>query len=601
MRKTLSEISFQLNLGFKVLKLVFEASPRWASFYFLSNAANSITPAITLYVGKLTVDAIVSAIKSPDMAHIHLILFYVVVAFAAEAINAFFGNLSTHGFDVMKDIFTEFAIKKVLNQAASLDISYFEDPKFHDQMEKVQREIYSRPAQAMNVIVEATSSVVGLISLLAILVRLAWWAPIVLIIFSLPRLLFRMKFSYWTYAITDSRSPFQRAINQIIWLLTYKDPAKEVKIFGLKDYLIGKFEAMNSKFMAENKILSRKQNFYGFLLDSFGSLIYYIIALFAAIQAVFGHITIGDLTMFTGTIRQFQNVMIGLFTYIARFYEHTLFLSRYFEFIDFKPRITDVPHPKTIDASRPLNVEFRHVSFAYDQGKPILKNINLTIKDARNFALVGENGAGKTTLIKLLLRLYDVTSGDILINGENIRNIDIANLRDTIGVIFQDFRTYDMSVRENIGFGDVKNINNIGRIQRAARLSGASEFIDQFPNKYKTMLGKHYVNGEELSGGQWQKIALARAFFKDSRILAMDEPTSALDPKSEYEVFKNLIAHTKDKSLILISHRFSTVRLADEIVVLHHGEIIEQGTHEALMGENGHYAKLYNLQAKWYK
>ena len=601
MRKTFSEAGNQLRLGYKVLRLVFESSPGWATYYFATSIAQSITPAITLFISKLIIDAIILAAKSPTQPHIVTVVFYTVLAFAAEVTNSLFSNLSMHGYDVMKDIFTRFAIKKVITHSADLDLAYFEDPKFHDQLEKVQREINYRPTTAMNQAVELLSSFFGLLSLLIILVRLAWWAPLALLFFSLPRLIFRLKFSYWTFSITDSRSPYQRAINQIVWLLTYADPAKEIKTFSLKNYLVGKFDQMNDKFIAENRALSRKQNAYSFLLDLFGSTVYYLIALFAAFLAVTAKITIGDLTMFTGTIRQFQNVLQGIFAYLARFYEHNLFLARYFEFIELKPRIVSPPHARHLDPDTPVTVEFKNVTFGYEPKEPILKNINLTIKNPVNLALVGENGAGKTTLIKLLLRLYDVTGGQILLNGTDIKNIALSDLRSAVGVIFQDFRTYDLTVRENIGFGDVTHINNIGRIQKAARLSGAEEFIRRFPEKYKTMLGKHFVHGQELSGGQWQKIALARAFFKESRILAMDEPTSALDPKSEYEVFRNLIAHTKDRSLVLISHRFSTVRLADEIAVLHKGEIIEQGTHDQLMKQNGHYARLYNLQAKWYK
>jgi ATP-binding cassette subfamily B protein len=601
MQKTYSEIKTQLLLGYKVLKLVFESSPRWASFYFATNAASSVTPAATLYLGKLTIDAIVTAIRVPSPDHIQMIIILAIISFSAEGINSLFANLAMHGYDVMKDLFSKYAMQKVINHAADLDLSYFEDPKFHDQLEKVQREINYRPVVAMQNIVELASSIVGLFSLLFILTRLSWWAPVAILIFSLPRLIFRLKFSYWTYSITDSRSPFQRAINQIVWLLTYKDPAKEIKTFSLKNYLVDKFNEMNNKFIVENRKLSAKQNTYSFFLDLFGAIVYYAVALFAAFRAIAGAISIGDLTMFTGTIRQFQNVLQGVFAYMARFYESNLFLNRYFEFTDLKPKITSPSVSKTINTIDPLTIEFKNVSFAYEGGKQILKDINLKISDARNFALVGENGAGKTTLVKLMLRLYDVTSGEILVNDINIKDISLEDLRKNIGVLFQDFRTYDMTVRENIGFGEVSKINNIGAIRKAARLSGAAEFIEKFPEKYKTVLGKHFVNGEELSGGQWQKVALARAFFKDAPVLILDEPTSALDPKSEYDVFKNLTSHTTHKSLILISHRFSTVRIADEIIVLHHGEIVEQGSHEALMKLNGRYAKLYNLQAKWYK
>lgn len=601
MHKTLSEIGTQLNLGYKVIKLVFESSPKWASFYFFVNIISSVIPAVTLYVGKLTIDAVVAAIRNSSPENIRFVLVLAVLALAAETFNSLFANLAMHAFDVMKDIFEKYATKKIIDHASSLDLSYFENPKFFDQLEKVQRESSFRPTQVMNLVVETASSIIGLFSLLAILIRLSWWAPIVLIIFSLPRMLFRLRFSYYTYSITDGRSPYQRTLNQISWMLSYKDAAKEIRAFNLKDYFISKFDHLHDKFILENTALSRKQNTFSFFLDFLGSIVYYAVALFAAFQAIFGRITIGDLTMFTGTIRQFQNVLQGVFANMARFYQANLFLSHYFDFIQLQPTITSTQNPKFIDASRPLVVEFKNVSFNYESGKPVLKNINFILSDARNLALVGENGAGKTTLVKLLLRLYDVTSGQILINGVDIREIDLKNLRQNIGVIFQDYMQFDVTVRENIGFGDIQNINNIGRIQKAARLSGANEFIEKFPEKYKTMLGKYFEKGEELSGGQWQKIALARAFFKNAPVLILDEPTASLDPRSEYEVFTNLMKHTKDKSLILISHRFSTVRLADQILVLHEGEIVEQGSHDQLMKNGGRYANLFKLQAKWYK
>lgn len=600
-KKTLSEALFQIKLGIKVLKLVFDSSPKWASFYFLSSALNSSVPALSFYIYKLIIDAIIAAAKSPSPENIRLVLAFILLNFLIDTIGSVFGNLSTYGYDACKDIFNKFAISKVLEKSANLDLSFFEDHKFYDQLEKVQRDIYWRPVQVMNTVVDGTSAILGLFPLLFILTRLAFWAPIVIVALYLPRLLFRLKYSYWTYSITSGRSPLHRKVNQIIWLLTHTNPAKEIKIFSLKNYFLNLFGKINDQFIAENRGLAKKQNIYSFLLDFAGQAGYFSLVFFSAIQAIFQKITIGDLTMYIGTIGQFQRVVHGIIIDIAQFYENNLFLQNFFDFLDYQPKIVSPKSPKFIDSSSPLRVEFKNVSFGYEPGKMILKNVSLTLKDAKNLALVGENGAGKTTLVKLLLRLYDVSSGQILVNNVDIRDIDIENLREKIGVIFQDYMHYEVSVRENIGFGDIKRINNIGAIRKAARLSGASEFIEKFPDKYKAILGKYWEKGEELSGGQWQKIALARAFFKDAKVLIMDEPTSALDPKSEYEVFQNLIFHTTHKSLILISHRFSTVRLADEIIVMHKGEIIEQGTHEALMKKNDHYAKLYGLQAKWYK
>jgi ATP-binding cassette subfamily B protein len=594
MRKTVSEIKTQLVLGVKVLKLVFEASPKWASFYFGTTLISSIVPTFGFYLGKLTIDAILAR-------DITLVLLYAATGLGINTVNSIFNNLSGFGYNIMKDYLNRYSTEKVLLKSAELDLAYFENPKFHDQLEKVQREISYRPQQAMDLVVETVSSIAGAISLSVLLFQLSIWAPIILVALSIPRFIFRLKHAYWTFSITDSRSPFNRKIGQIIYLLTHKDSATEVKVFNLKNFALNIFNKLNDQFANENKALAKKLTIYSSFLDLLGNLSYYGLSIFAAIQTIFGQLTLGDLTMITGAIRQYQSVLQGIFTYMARFYENNLFLQHYFSFIELRPTITNSTHPTKINISKPLTIEFKNVSFGYEPEKLILKNVNLKISDAKNFALVGENGAGKTTLVKLILRLYDVTSGQILINGVDIKEIDLINLRQNLGTIFQDFMKYEMTVKENIGFGKIDKINDTKGIIEAAKLAGADEFIETFPDKYDTMLGKYFQKGEELSGGQWQKIALARAFFSDAPVLIMDEPTASLDPKSEYDVFRNLISHTTHKSLILISHRFSTVRLADEIIVLDKGQIVEQGSHEKLMELNGKYAKLYNLQAKWYK
>lgn len=601
MKKTFSEIKTQLVLGGKVLKLVFEASPKWASFYFGTSLVNSLIPAMTFYLGKISIDAVISAVQSPTAEKINFIILLTIANLALQTVNSLFANLAIHGYDIAKDLLNKHTFTKVYNHAAELDLGYFESPRFHDELEKVRQGLGYRPEQAMNLLVDFLSSIGGLISLSFLLIKVGFWAPLVLIILSIPRLIYRLKFAYHTYSITDDRTPQSRKIWQANWLLTYKDSAAEIKTFGLKNYLVNIFTEINDKFMVQNRALSKKQNTYSFFLDFFGNGSYYLLTLVIIMQTIAGKLTIGDLTMLTGTIRQYQNVLQGIFTYLSRFYENNLFLQHYFAFLDIKPNIKSPENPKKLSLAEPIVIEFKNVSFGYDKNKPVLKNVNLKIANARNFALVGENGAGKTTLIKLLLRLYDVTEGHILLNDIDIREISLENLRQALSVIFQDFQRYEMTVRENISFGDVRRINETNKIIEAAKLSGASEFVEKLPKKYDAILGKYFEEGVDLSGGEWQKIALARAFFSDAPILIMDEPTASLDPKSEYEVFKNLVVHTKNKSLILISHRFSTVRLADEIIVLDKGQIVEQGSHEQLMTLNGKYAKLYNLQAKWYK
>lgn len=608
MGKLYSELSKQITIGYRILKLTFESSPKWATVYVLGNLLNSVTPAITLIVGKRLLDQIVNSIGNPSQENISRIVIITLLLFCTRAANSLFLFISQFGYESVKDYFAPFVMQKVYHQAASLDLSYFDDPKFYDKIEKVQREIGFRPVQAMYQVVDCLSSFAGLASLALIISSLSFWAPIILVLASLPYLIFQLRFSFRSYSITDVRSPENRKIWQINYLLTGKNSSKEIKVFNLHHYLLNIFKNLNLRFIKENRSLSQKQNIGNFLLDMLAIIIYLSMGLYTAFLTISAKLTIGDYTMITVAISQFQGVLGTTINFASRFYENNLFLSHYFEFMDFKPNIVNPANPVFLPPKTPFKIEFKNVFFGYDPKKPILKNLSFTLNDNINLALVGENGAGKSTIVKLILRLYDVTSGKILINGTDIRDIDLQNLRNTIGVVFQDFGQYEVSAKENIAFGDYKSLDSLNdeatleKIKKAARLSGASEFIENFPEKYDTLLGRWWEKGEELSGGQWQKIALARAFFNDhARLLIMDEPTSAQDPKSEFQLFKNLITHTKNKSLILISHRFSTVRLADEIIVLHEGKIIEQGNHKLLMKKNGHYARLYNLQAKWYK
>ncbi len=602
MKSLISELRHHSSLGLKVIALVFQSSPSQATIFFASNIAKSLYPAASFYLTKLGIDAIVLAAATPSPANIRSVVIVAAAAFLLANARNIIDAITRHSYNVLKDEFGKYAIFRVADQTSNLDLAHFENPKFHDQLEKVNREIYGRPFNTLDSVVEIVANLTQIISLLALLWRFSWFVPLTLLAISIPRLIFRLKYSYYTYAITDRRSPQNRTVNILINYLTSRQYVAEIKIFELKNYLLGRFTKIYDEFLSENRHLSHKTTLRSTLLDFLDALASFALFLYVVFQAIASRVTIGDVSLFLNSSGRFQQSLGNLFHHIAKFYEGTLFLHHYFDFISLKPTIVDPSSPSHLDLTQPIKVEFRHVWFAYEPGKPVLKDISFTLADAKNLALVGENGAGKTTLIKLLLRLYDATQGEILINGKDIKSFPLATIHEAMGVIFQDFKAYELSVRENIAFGDIKKINNIGALKKAARLSGANEFVDRFPEKYKALLGRAFENSHELSGGQWQKIALARAFLRDSaKLLIMDEPTASLDPKSEFEVFKNLLSQTKDKSVILISHRFSTVRLADQIIVINKGEIIEKGTHEDLIAKSGHYAKLYNLQAKWYK
>lgn len=602
MHKFTSEISAQFSLGSKVLKLIFSASPKWASLSIALSLITSVIPALNVYISKIIIDNVVISVQFHNtQSFLPTILTYFGFSLFLSLINSFANNTLRHSNNILRDRFGKYALEVVASKAADLDYSYFENPAFFDQLEKVQREIYGRPFQVLAESLGMISATFSIVSFVIVLSQLGWWAPTIILIGSLPRLVLRLSFSVKTFAITDRRSPDSRKISYLIDLLIKKSTAAEARIFQTKKYILDLFSKIYDRFLVENIKHSESNLGKTSIVDIFATLTSYGVRIYAIFLTILAQKTIGDLNMFLNATGNLNGYFNDLFAAMANYYECNLFLQSYFDFIDLQPTIIDSQTTKTLSTDTALSIEFKNVSFGYSPERLILKNISLVIPPTKNLALVGENGAGKTTLIKLLLRFYEPTSGEISINGQNIKGYTLNSLRNSMSVIFQNFINYDLSVKENIGFGDIKNINNNQKIKEAAKLSGADAFIETFPNKYDTMLGKYFERGEELSGGQWQKIALARAFFKDARILIMDEPTSALDPKAEYEVFKNLINHTTHKSLILISHRFSTVRLADEIVVLHKGEIIEQGAHEDLIRKNGHYAKLYNLQAKWYR
>lgn len=596
----LKEFATQL---FKVIALVYKSNPAYTITLGFVRILDGISPAIQVYIGKLVIDNVVFAINSgPTAENIQRVLFLVGLEFAVTIYSNFLANLAMHLDSVLKDIFQRYAMIRLLRKATELDVSYFDNPEMYDKLEKVQREVGYRPMQVLYMISDLFASFFGFLSLMAILLRLHPAIVPFLVVFSFPRLLFRLKYSYYTYGLTDRRVKESRKVNYASWLLTNNKAAAEVRVFDLANHFINRIKEISDKFIGENTKLSAKQSSGSFLLDTLSSIAYYGTYLYIVNLAMAQKITLGDLAMYSQAFQRATLNLQGVSSIVAHLYENHLFLKNFFEFETFTPKI-HLPKSPVFLEDRPLRIEFRNISFRYSKNKPyVLNNVNLTIEPTQNVAIVGENGAGKTTLIKLLLHLYEPESGEILINGTNIKDIDQNLLRKNVSAIFQEYQTYLGTVEENIGFGNLDQIGDSEKIRVAAELSGADEIAKKYPKGYKTLLGHWFEEeGEELSGGQWQKIALARAFFSDAKVLVMDEPTASLDPKAEYEVFEKLLEKTRNKTLVLISHRFSTVRQADKIFVLENGQITESGNHDELMTKNGTYANLFNLQAKWYK
>jgi ATP-binding cassette subfamily B protein len=410
------------------------------------------------------------------------------------------------------------------------------------------------------------------------------------------------------YVRMRRESPERRKMYYFNRLMTDDDYNKEIKLFNLGNFFIGRYQQLADKFYEENQRILVRRNMTGFYWMVLSLVANAGIYIYVALQAVTGRITLGGLTLYTQTAQQVGQSFQALLDGLSNTYENNLFVSTLFEFLEYEPVITSPEKPRSFEQSlesKGLEIEFRNVSFTYPDKDPeteaTLKNMSFTIRAGEAIALVGRNGAGKTTIVKLLTRLYDPDEGEILIGGRNIKEYDLKSLREEIGVIFQDYVAYYLSARENIGVGRIKDIENLDLVNSAAKKSGASEVIEGLPDGYETMLGRWWKDATQLSGGQWQKLALARAFIREARILILDEPTSSLDARAEYEVFAKFRELTEGKTAIFISHRFSTVRLADRIFVLENGTILEDGSHEELMMVDGRYAELFNLQAEAYR
>ncbi len=420
--------------------------------------------------------------------------------------------------------------------------------------------------------------------MILLLVQLAWWLAVVALVVPIPSFIASSRYGWMGYIRMRRESPDRRKMYYFNRLMTDDDYNKEIKLFNLGNFFVNRYRQLADKFYVESKRILVRRNMTSFFWMALSLVANAGIYIYVALQAVMGRITLGGLTLYTQTV------------------------STLFEFLEYEPVITSPEKPRPVERSpegKGLVIEFRNVSFTYPGKDPeteaTLKNVSFTIQAGEAIALVGRNGAGKTTIVKLLTRLYDPDEGEILIGGRNIKEYDLKALREEIGVIFQDYVSYYLNARENIGVGRVNDIENLDLVNSAAQKSGANEVVEGLPDGYETMLGRWWKDGTQLSGGQWQKVALARAFIRDARILILDEPTSSLDARAEYEVFAKFRELTKGKTAIFISHRFSTVRLADRIFVLENGAILEDGSHEELIKVDGRYAELFNLQAEAYR
>jgi ATP-binding cassette subfamily B protein len=501
----------------------------------------------------------------------------------------------------LADQFTHNISLRVMNQAAVLDLSYFEDSDFYDKLERARVQATDRV-----IILTAIGSLfqrsISLISLAAAVIWYSPWLFGLLFVCVLPVFAGESHFAFAGYSLAHELTPVRRELDYLRVLGCSRESAKEIKMFALAKYLVSRYNTLSEKVIQRNTLLIRHRFFWGGALAAMSACGYYGGYAYLVFQTLDGHISIGTLTLLAGAIAGANGELQTVFSLFSNIAEQSLFLTDLLKFLNQPSHMQT--SPKAIPAPRPIRdgLEFRDVSFQYlGSDSMVLKNLNFRIGTGERVALVGENGQGKTTLVKLITRLYDPTNGAIFLDGVNLKDYELNDLRREIGVIFQDFFRYDMAVRENIGVGRVELIQDDEALWAAARRSKSEETISDFPSRLEQMLGRRFEGGVDLSGGQWQRLALARAYLREAQILILDEPTASLDAAAEAEVFTDFAELTKGRIALLISHRFSTVRNADRIIVLSDGQIAEEGPHDDLLAANGIYARLFTMQAANYR
>lgn len=587
----------------RVVALVWCVSPWLTLALGALYAVQGFTPLATALVSGLLIDGALRAVALHGGQGTTMYVFWLVVAqFGVQGVNSLLTTFSNIAQQLLQERMSYQVQLMVMEKANTLDLAFFENPTFYDRLQEAQSQAASRPIGMISETFGLGRTVITLLSMVVLLSQLAWWLSFVAILAPLPAFVANVRYGWWGYRMMRRQSPLRREMAYYGALLTTDTYNKEIKLFTLGAFFITMYRKIADQFLAESRrlLVPRYLAAFGWGLGTL--LVNGIIYLYVVIQTIAGVISFGRLTVFTQAALSLGTSFQGILSGVSDTYENNLFVNTLFEYLAYKPTIVSPP-----DGIAPgtdgLTIEFHDVSFTYPGASKgqALHNVSFTIRPGEAIALVGRNGAGKTTIVKLLTRLYDPDSGEILINGRDIKAYDLEALRSQIGVIFQDYVTYFLNASRNIGVGKIEAIDDDAGVRVAATKSGANAVIERLPNAYATMLGKWFDQGQQLSGGEWQKIALARAFMRDAQLLILDEPTSSLDPQAEYDVFQRFRELTADKSAIFISHRFSTVRLANRIVVLEDGRVIEEGSHAELLARDGRYAELFRLQAEAYQ
>jgi ATP-binding cassette subfamily B protein len=598
------------NIG-PFLRLIWRTSPSLTTADVTLRVVRALLPVATLYVGKLIIDEVVMLAGSgrvpPDLSSwLYSGLFdrlgiLLLLELGLAVVSDVLGRVVSLIDSLLSQRFSDTTSTQLMEHAAMLDLEDFEDSELQDRLERARRQVSGRMSLMTQLFGQA-QDVVTIIGFSIGLVAYAPWLIVLLLLALVPAFLGEAHFNAQTYALDYRRTPERRELDYLRQTGASVETAKEVKIFGLQGFLLERYRELAKRFYDASRVLATRRALWGAVLTAVGTIGYYVAYAFIAWRTLRGEFTIGDLTFLSGAFRRLRNLLEGLLIGFSQVAGQALYLDDLFSFFEIEPEIVSPENPRPFPAPIREGFTFEGVGFRYPGAERwAVRNLSFHLHAGEVLALVGENGAGKTTLVKLLARLYDPDEGRVLLDGHDLREYDLAELRANIGVIFQDFVRYQLTVAENIAVGRIEARGDRPRIMEAATSSTANEFIERLPRAYDQMIGKRQRDGLELSGGEWQKLAIARAYMRDAQLLILDEPTAALDARAEFEVFQRFKELSEGKTAVLISHRFSSVRMADRILVLVEGQLEASGTHEELLTTSRRYADLFELQAAGYR
>lgn len=603
MVKIFKEFGFFWANTRRALQFVWEASRKLTVANIILVFLLGLLPLAALYLIKLIVDAVVDGLNSSDFEPaFESVVWLIIAAGVVAIIGGLFSILSNLVRQLHAQNVTDFMYSILHAKSLEVDLEYYENSKYFDALYRAQREVGTKPSAILGNLLRIGQNGITLLALAGVLWWLHWSIVLILFVTTLPEIILRFKLANRLYAWQRALTPKQRKAQYLNNMLTRASHAKEIRLFDLGALFQEWFKAIRATIRQERKEIEIQHSMAMLGAQTLTNCAVFSLFIFVAYRTMNGMLGIGDLVMYFQAIQRGYGAMQTLGQSISGLYENNLFVSNLYEFLALPQRILNPPKPKVVPPALKSGLTFDHVSYSYSgASRTVVQDISFTIKPGEHIAFVGKNGAGKTTLVKLICRLYDPTRGQITLDNVDIREFNLTELRGQISVIFQDFIQYHMSVQDNIRFGASPHSFDVEQIEMAADQAGASDLIARLPDGYQTMLGKLFEGGEELSIGEWQKIALARAFLRQSQILVLDEPTSAMDAKAEAELFERFHALAKDRIAILISHRLSTVKMVDRIYLLDQGRVVESGTHDELMEKHGPYSELFETQARGYR